>query len=207
MRRRGFTLIELLVVIAIIAILAALIAPLVGSSIRQAKATKCVSNLRQIGAALMSYLKDNEMRFQMSWSAMAAPITQREDWTTVTLPYGPDPDIFLCPSRQPYSYTVADNTGRQQRGISFPLNYGVSYGLQKAKYSRITDASRTGAVADAGHDRFFTNEGKWGMPQIRGSEAMGVPDQRVHGGHTAGLLFADWHVEMVKDVSVDLFLP
>ena len=207
MRRRGFTLIELLVVIAIILILAALIAPLVDRAIRLARGTKCTSNLKQIGAALMSYLKDNEMRFQMSWSTMAAPISQREDWTTVTLPYGPDPGIFLCPSRQPYSYTLADDAGRQQRGISFPLNYGISYGLQKAKYSRITDASRTGAVADAGHDRFFTDEGKWGMPQIRGSTELGVPDQRVHGGQTAGLLFADWHVEMVKDVSVDQFLP
>jgi prepilin-type N-terminal cleavage/methylation domain-containing protein len=204
-RSRAFTMIELLVVIAIIIILAALIAPFVGKSIKQAKGVKCISNLRQIGAALMNYVKDNGMRFQRSWGAMGhVPPGEREDWTTVTLRYVPNHRIFLCPSRPAFGYTLY---GNPQRGITFPLNYGISYGLQKAVYTRIEEPSKIGAVADAGHDRFFTNEHKWGMPQIRGSEHYGVADQREHSGHTAGLLFADWHAALVKDVSVDMFLP
>ena len=195
-RARAFTMIELLVVIAIIMILAALITPFVGRALKQAKGVKCTSNLRQIGAALMSYVKDNGMRFQRSWSAMGAPVSEREDWTTVLLPYTPNYEIFTCPSRAPFSYTLY---GNPTRGITFPLNYGINTGIQKAIYTKIEDPSKIGAVADAGHDRFYSDEGAWGMPQVR--------KERVHSGKTAGLLFADWHAAMVKDVSVDMFLP
>ncbi len=49
---RAFTLIELLVVIAIIAIVAALAVPAYTSILERAKATKDLSNLRQIGLAM-----------------------------------------------------------------------------------------------------------------------------------------------------------
>jgi prepilin-type N-terminal cleavage/methylation domain-containing protein len=55
----AFTLVELLVVIAIVAILAALLFPLVGSMRRSASSAVSVSNLRQIGTAIMTYAADN----------------------------------------------------------------------------------------------------------------------------------------------------
>ena len=54
-RRRAFTLIELLVVIAIIAILAALLFPVFSRAKEAAKKTQCMSNLKQIGAAITLY--------------------------------------------------------------------------------------------------------------------------------------------------------
>jgi prepilin-type N-terminal cleavage/methylation domain-containing protein len=57
-RERGFTLIELLVVIAVIALLAALLFPVFAQARDRARMSACLSNMRQIGAALMLYVQD-----------------------------------------------------------------------------------------------------------------------------------------------------
>src|SRR5947209_14024732 len=61
--RRAFTLIELLVVIAIIAILAAILFPVFARARASARRITGLSNLNQLGKAMLMYAQDNDEQF------------------------------------------------------------------------------------------------------------------------------------------------
>ena len=56
--KKEFTLVELLVVIAVIAVLVSMLLPALARVRARTSSTNCVSNLRQIGAAMQSYAVD-----------------------------------------------------------------------------------------------------------------------------------------------------
>lgn len=132
MQRRGFTLIELLVVIAIIAILAAILFPVFAKAREKARQASCLSNVKQLGLATLSYVQDYDECLPYGQEVSWAPIaTDCGFFGNAVLPYCKNSQIFRCPSvPQSYNYTW--------RNIGFMWS---SYG-----YNKLLDTGRALAI-------------------------------------------------------------
>src|SRR5258706_679636 len=101
-RHKAFTLVELLVVIGIIAVLLSITLPAMSTAKEQARRTVCLSNLRQLTQAWMSYA--NEHAGRLVWAATMGPNSWVNDCTACmsveggTLwSYIKDPRVYVCP--------------------------------------------------------------------------------------------------------------
>jgi prepilin-type N-terminal cleavage/methylation domain-containing protein len=79
-RVRGFTMIELLVVIAIVGLLAAIIIPNLSKARERAESARLTSNLRQMGAALISYAGEHNSLVPLAGGSI--PYVLADDPTT-----------------------------------------------------------------------------------------------------------------------------
>src|ERR671937_730178 len=99
-RGHGFTLIELLVVIAIIAILAAILFPVFAQARDKARSAACLSNLQQIGKALMMYAQDYDEKTTWFYNAGTAGAGQEKlagPWYQLLLSYTKKVQGVICP--------------------------------------------------------------------------------------------------------------
>lgn len=135
-RHHGFTLIELLVVIAIIAILAALLLPALARAKGTAKTAQCVSNLHQMGLALIIYADENDGLAARAngphWWQVLSPNLGGQTAANFakvklyTCPSYPDPDPRYPGQKQLVCYVVngwtfsspTDPTGTELPGLS-----------------------------------------------------------------------------------------
>lgn len=121
-RSAAFTLIELLTVIAIIGILAAILIPVVGAVRENARQTKCMSNLRQVALAVLTYESEIGHLPGPSFRRVRRPFGDVPDyreinWTLDSYIGGRRSEVWDCPSNA-MQFDEALNPGN----VTFVLN-------------------------------------------------------------------------------------
>lgn len=119
-KKFGFTLIELLVVIAIIAILAAILFPVFAKAREKARAITCISNLKQLGLAMMQYNQDNDEQSPagLDHNLFGTP-GAGSGWAGAIYPYVKSTGVYHCPDDQ--------NTQQVVNGVTlYPLSYAMN---------------------------------------------------------------------------------
>ena len=222
-KTEGFTLIELLTVIAIIAILAAILIPTIAGVRESAKASKSVSNLRQIGSGFQllinqsapgkgnrqgsfpSYAGQDDQGIAYTWPDLIGQqlgFVERIDrsyrWNVA-----PAETVFQSPFRE-----IAFDPSNCKTTSGYGYNY-VGLGEWSSANQRLAD-DRTDGKGKM-HTNLLKNPAK--MVVVAESNGDGTADHMVWpawpaasvsdayngGGH---YLFADWHVEFIEKSKV-----
>src|SRR6266404_3046012 len=192
---RAFTLIEMAVVLAVIAIMMAFVYPAYIGMSQRAKATKDLSNLRQIGMLIQLYLNDNDqiLPATTTWPGTAATSVLYSKYTGTR-------KIF----QSPFDTRPSLETDLAPVSYSINTNMYVKLGANP-NMLKVVSPSSTFLMApnypNASGDP--AKIASWGT-----SNTTNAPDLPVGGmGETTGthnngrqitVLFCDWHTESVS---------
>jgi prepilin-type N-terminal cleavage/methylation domain-containing protein/prepilin-type processing-associated H-X9-DG protein len=207
--RRGFTLIELLVVIAIIAILAAILFPVFAKAREKARQASCLSNLKQLGLALMQYTQDYDERYVTSHYAESLPNPPGPFWGSAIYSYVKNYQVYNCTtgggrgSANPLTYNY----------WTFPVSphYGYNDAIGGLSMAALTKPAETVAIADCSHQVFashvdriaWANSGDGVLYPPSGytsADFMNDKYSRHNGGEN--IAFADGHAKWMASMSI-----
>lgn len=199
---KAFTLIELLTVIAIIGILAAILIPVVGKVRDNARASLCLSNLRQISMGMVMYADDNGGILPTSGDTDQGeqPETdwilwrrEREDLIdSAIVPYlggSFAPEIYACPS---------DERIKENQNVDYPYSYSLNRALGEGTGSadftslggRVHNVTDPSLIILMVEEAAPNDSSAWLIDAVQD----GLTERHSDRGHVS---FVDGHVELV----------
>lgn len=191
-RRSAFTLIELLVVIAIVGILAALIVAAAGPARERAAAAQCISNLRQLGAAILIYANDNDGMLPAAAATEGGkPIWHRAIGRGEEIPY----KAFICPTQRRVHGTGPEVQTYAMNGRIGPSSQTATGGAGVTRLIQAHRPSQTLLLVDGAR-----NPGGIGYYAAAFPQGASRPAE-VHGD-AVNCLFLDGHVTRVKEEDI-----
>jgi len=195
-RRRGFTLIEMLTVIAIIGVLAGLLLPALNSARERGRRIACLSNMKQIGVAILSYAGDHQNHTptamgnsgSTTWDAALT-----NGYTTAKVFQCPDDRRPSTPTKIPRSYgiIVADSNPASE--------YWIAGSRLTCPYLTNTDVAIVGEVYSTAIQPTLADTGTTSVQYVPPTTITQPPMSRHDANNTlaGNFLFLDGRVEWV----------
>ncbi len=172
--QRAFTIGELLVVVAVVGILATLsLGTLVGAQER-ARRANCLSNLRQVGLAMLLYSNDNDQQMPPYFyrsekghgNGKHYKIFVKPKWAVSNIGFLSDKRLLVCPSDR--SPSLINTTNPLGETISVPSSYAYNFELfMMGVRTYEVVASKTVVVFDG--DPTAAQQGVWWGDTTKGS--------------------------------------
>ncbi len=207
MKKRAFTLIELLVVIAIIAILAAMLLPALNQARDRARGIKCVSNLKQLTGAILSYAGDFDDYLPGAWQAGQgfAPDSCVGWWYSCVIPYiGLSKDNSATRKNKNTVLQCSSDRREAVAGVSYGMNGFIAAtlpatvsGYSRRKLGMAKKSSRTMILIDTygikngkkyGYEDPYSINASSNTTLFAANEGVSLGDFRHHGQINAGFL-------------------